>query len=188
MQSLLTSFFVSNQIYIVIALLVIASVYLFNYMIKRFKVTINFKKFMFDSPYLKVNTLFTSVYETEKNQKKIINKLIDEKIIDKKNYEKAINISKSISSPPVSHVSPVSPVSPVLPVSPPLISSTASPPSASPPSISPPSVSPVSPPSVSPVSPPSVSPVSPPSVSPVSPPSGSSSSVSQSPTITSANK
>ena len=164
MQSLLTSFFVSNQIYIVIALLVIASVYLFNYMIKRFKVTINFKKFMYDSPYLKVNTLFTTVYETEKHQIKLINKLIDERIIDKKDYEKAINISKSML---------VSPISTLLPTS------------VSPASVSPASVSPALVPSAS-VSPPSVSP---PSVSPISvSQSSSSSSVSQSPTITSANK
>ena len=157
MQSLLTSFFVSNQIYIVIALLVIASVYLFNYMIKRFKVTINFKKFMYDSPYLKVNTLFTSI--NEKHQIKLINKLIDKKIIDKKDYEKAINVSKSMLVIPISTVSPAS---------------------VSPASVSPASVSPA----LVPPSPPSPPSLSPQSVSQ----SSSSSSVLQSPTITSANK
>ena len=102
MQALLTSFFVSNQISIIVIVLIIASIYLFNYMIKRFKITINLKKIFYDSPTLKINTLFTTINESEKQRIKLINKLVDEKIIDKKDMEKAINISKNISSPAVS--------------------------------------------------------------------------------------
>ena len=160
MQSLLTSFFVSNQISIVITVLVIAFIYLFHYMMKHFKITINLKKFFYDSPTLKVNTMFTTMNESEKQRLTLINKLIDEKIIDKKDFQKAIDISKNISSP----------VSPVVP-------STS------------PSVSPIVPstsPSVSPVVPsPSVSPVVPstsPTVSPVIP------TTSPTITVTSTNK
>ena len=123
MQSLLTSFFVSNQISIVITVLVIAFIYLFHYMMKHFKITINLKKFFYDSPTLKVNTMFTTMNESEKQRLTLINKLIDEKIIDKKDYQKAIDISKNISSP----VSPVVPstspsVSPVVPTISPTVS------------------------------------------------------------------
>jgi hypothetical protein len=127
---------------------------------KHFKITINLKKFFYDSPTLKVNTMFTTMNESEKQRLTLINKLIDEKIIDKKDFQKAIDISKNISSP----------VSPVVP-------STS------------PSVSPIVPstsPSVSPVVPsPSVSPVVPstsPTVSPVIP------TTSPTITVTSTNK
>ena len=122
MSTLLTSFFVSNQISIAITVLVIASVYLFNYMMKHFKITINLKKFFYDSPTLKVNTLFTSINESEKQRIKLINKLIDEKIIDKKDLEKAISISKNISSP-LSPVVTTPNVSPVVPSTSPSVSS-----------------------------------------------------------------
>jgi len=102
MQSLLTSFFISNQVYVAIIVLVIASVYLFNRMMKKFKITINLKKLFYDSADLKVNTMFTTINESEKQRIILINKLIDEKIINKKDLEKAINISKNISSPTIS--------------------------------------------------------------------------------------
>ena len=204
MQSLLTSFFVSNQIYIVVALLVIGSVYIFRYMVRHFKVTINLKKLMYDSPNLKVNTLFTSI--NENHQIKLINKLIDQKIIDRKDYEKAISISKSmlpvkipskipskVSKPTVSQSTVSSPGVLQLAISP----ASVSPVSVSPPSVSPVSVSPqsASPPSVSPqsASPPSVSPqsASPPLVSPQSasqPSTSQSTTTVLSPTVTSTNK
>jgi hypothetical protein len=99
MQSLLTSFFISNQVYVAIIVLVIASVYLFNRMMKKFKITINLKKLFYDSQDLKINTMFTSISDSEKQRIILINKLIDEKIIDKKYLKKAINISKNILSP-----------------------------------------------------------------------------------------
>jgi hypothetical protein len=131
---------------------------------KHFKITINLKKFFYDSPTLKVNTMFTTINESEKQRIKLINKLADEKIIDKKDLKKAFDISKNISSP-------VSPVVTTTPSVSPLVTST-------------PSVSPVVPstsPSVS-----SVVPSTSPSVSPVVPstsPSVSSVVPSASPTI-----
>jgi len=120
---------------------------------KHFKITINLKKFFYDSPTLKVNTMFTTMNESEKQRLTLINKLIDEKIIDKKDFQKAIDISKNISSP----------VSPVVPSTSPSVSPVV-------PSTSP-SVSPVVPtisPTVSPVVP-TISPTVSPTVSPVVP-------------------
>jgi hypothetical protein len=90
---------------------------------KHFKITINLKKLFYDSPTLKVNTMFTTLNESEKQRIKLINKLADEKIIDKKDLKKAFDISKNISSPLSPVVPSTSPsVSPVVPSTSPSVS------------------------------------------------------------------
>jgi len=144
----------------------------------KFKITINFRKFLYDSPNLKINTIFTSENENKKQRIKLINRLIDEKVIDKKDYLKAINISKNMLLPKIPPTIVITPIASSTPLpSQPSQTSTLSP--SQPSILSPPSPSTLSPPSPSTLSPPS--PPSPSTLSPPSPPSPSTLSSPSSP-------
>ena len=93
MQALLSSFFVTNQVYIIIFVLVISSIFFLNYLIANFKVELNLKKFHYNSDVLKINTSDWCTNDIiQRIKERIIKRLIDKKIINKNDEAKVIAI------------------------------------------------------------------------------------------------
>ena len=93
MQVLLSSFFVTYQVHIIIFLLVISSILFLNYLIANYKVELNLKKLHYNSEVLKINTSDWCTNEIiQRIKERIIKRLIDKKIIKKDDEAKVMGI------------------------------------------------------------------------------------------------